>query len=73
MNRESTTQELLEILQNAIDYGPHSEYHLGYSAKEIHRKCIAHIKLLDQAIQTLLAERDGRAYDITGWGKGKDE
>lgn len=71
MNNE-TTAEIKELLQNAIDYGPQSEYHLGYSAKEIHRKSLAHIILLSQIVDTLLAERDGRVYKL-GWGKGKDE
>lgn len=66
------SKDMLDLLQNAVDYGVQSEYHTGYSAKEIHRKCIAHIKLLDQTIQTLLTERDSRPYSL-GWGKGKDE
>lgn len=66
------SRELLDILENAIDCDPSSSYHSGYTAKEIHRKCIAHIKLLDQTIQALLTEKDIRAYSL-GWGKGKDE
>ena len=66
------SRNLLDILENAIDCDPSSHMHSGYTAKEIHRKCIAHIKLLDQTIQTLLAQQDSRAYSL-GWGKDKDE
>ena len=66
------SRNLLDILENAVDCDPSSAYHSGYTAKEIHRKCIAHIKLLDQTIQALLTERDSRAYSL-GWGKDKDE
>lgn len=66
------SRNLLDLLENAIDCDPASHMHSGYTAKEIHRKCIAHIKLLDQTIQALLTERDSRAYSL-GWGKDKDE
>lgn len=66
------SRNLLDLLENAIDCDPENHMHSGYTAREIHRKCIAHIKLLDQTIQTLLAERDSRAYSL-GWGKDKDE
>ena len=66
------SRTLLDLLENAIDCDSSSTYHSGYTAKELHRKCIAHIKLLDQTIQSLMTERDSRAYSL-GWGKGKDE
>lgn len=63
------TNELLKILENAIDYDTTSEFHLGYTAKEIHRKCLIHIKELDERIKKL-----GNTYSpYLGWGKGKDE
>jgi hypothetical protein len=66
------SRNLLDILENAIDCDPSSAYHYGYTAKEIHRKCIAHIKLLDQTIQALMVEKDIHVYG-SGWGKDKDE
>lgn len=66
------SNELLSLLENAIDISVHSDYHSGYTAREIHRKCIAHIKLLDKAIQTLTDARNSQPYSL-GWGKGKDE
>lgn len=66
------SNELLSLLENAIDTSVHSDYHSGYTAKEIHRKCITHIKLLDKAIQTLTDARNSQPYSL-GWGKGKDE
>ena len=66
------SRELLDLLENAVDCEPTSYAHSGYTAKEIHRKCIAHIKLLDQTIQALMVEKDIHVYG-SGWGKGKDE
>jgi len=66
------SNELITLLQNAIDTTPHSDYHSGFTAKEIHRKCLVHIQLLDQTIQALMVEKDIHVYG-SGWGKGKDE
>jgi len=66
------SRTLLDLLENAVDCELSSDYHSGYTAKELHRKCIAHIKLLDQTIQALMVERDIHVYG-SGWGKGKDE
>lgn len=66
------SRELLDLLENAIDCDPANYMHSGYTAKEIHRKCIAHIKLLDQTIQALMVEKDIHVYG-SGWRKGKDE
>lgn len=66
------SRELLDLLENAIDCDSTSHMHSGYTAKEIHRKCIAHIKLLDQTIQALMVEKDIHVYG-SGWGKDKDE
>ena len=66
------SNEILSLLENAIDTSVHSDYHSGYTSKEIHRKCIAHIKLLDKAIQALIEYRNSHPYSL-GWGKGKDE
>ena len=66
------SRTLLDLLENAVDCDLSSPYHSGYTAKELHRKCIAHIKLLDQTIQALMVEKDIHAYG-SGWGKGKDE
>jgi hypothetical protein len=66
------SRTLLDLLENAIDCDPSSSYHSGYTAKELHRKCIAHIKSLDQDIQRLKDNRNIPGYSY-GWGKGKDE
>jgi hypothetical protein len=70
------SSELIALLQNAIDTTPRSDYHSGFTAKEIHRKCLVHIQLLDQENTTLreMLEncKDTKTYYL-GWGKGKDE
>lgn len=66
------SRTLLDLLENAIDCDSTTAMHYGYTAKEIHRKCIAHIKSLDQTIQKLKEERKDQPYSL-GWGKGKDE
>jgi hypothetical protein len=70
------SSELLRLLENAIDTSPSSEYHSGFTAKEIHRKCFVHIQLLDQENTTLreMLEncKDTKTFYL-GWGKGKDE
>jgi hypothetical protein len=66
------SRNLLDLLENAIDCDSSSLYHSGYTAKELHRKCIAHIRSLDQEIQRLKEERNTPGYSL-GWGKGKDE
>jgi len=70
------SNEILQLLENAIDYSSTTDYHFGFTAKEIHRKCIAHIRLLDQENQTLreMLEncKDTQTFHL-GWGKGKDE
>lgn len=70
------SSEILSLLQNALDYAPNSEYHTGYTAKEIYRKCLVQIRLLDQENQTLremLKEVKHPKFLYQGWGKGKDE
>ena len=66
------SRELLDLLENAIDCESSSVMHSGYTAKEIHRKCIAHIKSLNQVIEKLKEERKDQPYSL-GWGRGKDE
>jgi hypothetical protein len=70
------SNEILRLLENAIDTSSHSEYHSGFTAREIHRKCMVHIRLLDQENYTLreMLEncKDSKTFYL-GWGKGKDE
>lgn len=68
-----TTLEVIELLRNAIDYDSNSEYHLGYTAKEIHRKCLTQMLLLEQEVRTLREMVKKQEYKYQGWGKGKDE
>lgn len=68
-----TTKNILDLLQNAIDYSYHSELHSGYTAKELHKFCIDHIKELNKTIKDLKQERENSIYPHLGWGKGKDE
>jgi len=70
------SNELIRLLENAIDTSSSSEYHSGFTAKELHRKCMVYIRLLDQENTTLremLANcKDTKTFYL-GWGKGKDE
>jgi hypothetical protein len=68
--------EIISLLENALDCESHSPNHSGYTAREIHRKCLSAIKLLDQE-NTVLREmletcKDNKTMYL-GWGKGKDE
>lgn len=66
------SNEICELLRNAIDHNSNSEYHLGFTAREIHRKALQHIVLLDQHYRTL-KEMQSKYNYMSGWGKGKDE
>lgn len=68
-----TTQELINLLENALDCGSHSPYHSGFTAREIHRKCLDHIKTLDTALRLSQITLESTDYKYNGWGKGKDE
>jgi len=70
------SNEIFKLLENALDTTAISDYHSGYTAREIHRKCLSHIRLLDQENRTLreMLEncKDSKTFYL-GWGKGKDE
>jgi hypothetical protein len=69
-----TTTEIVKLLENAIDYNTTSEYHTGYSAKEIHRKCLFLILRLEMENKTLKEQLSfPTPRPQLGWGKGKDE
>lgn len=70
------SSEIIKLLETSIDASTSSDYHTGYTAKEIHRKCLVHIRLLDQENETLremLKEVKHPKFLYQGWGKGKDE
>ena len=68
-----TTQEIINLLENALDCDSTSPHHSGFTAREIHRKCLAHIKTLDQALRLSQTPLKSADYKYIGWGKGKDE
>jgi len=68
-----TTKDIIELLENALQYPKSSEFSMGWTAKEIHGACLTHIKELQSTIQKLETQRDNSTYPHLGWGKGKDE
>jgi hypothetical protein len=65
-------EEIKTILENALDTFPNSEFHMGYTAKEIHKKALDFIVSQHREINKLKALKNPK-YLYQGWGKGKDE
>lgn len=71
-----SSSETIKLLQNALDCASLSDYHSGYTAREIHRKCLVQIVSMDEEIQRLKGMLENCQESKTfylGWGKGKDE
>ena len=70
------SQEVINLLRNALECDPESLHHSGYTAKEIHRKCLNTMLKMEEEI-SILKERLVECKDTKtmylGWGKGKDE
>lgn len=70
-----TPQEVIQLLQNAIDTYPTTLDSAGYSSTALHRKALNCILMLELEVQRWRSE-DQHRRDIQtslGWGKGKDE
>jgi hypothetical protein len=62
--------EIIVLLENAIDCNTMDKNHSGYTAKEIHRKCLK----LFQSIQQDTKEKHNKIpYNYQGWGNTKGE
>ena len=58
------------LLENALDTHPHNEFHMGYTAKEIHKKVLDFIVSQHETIQLLKQRQTEIMYE----GRvGKDE
>ena len=69
-----TYEQITKLLENAIDFNSTSEYHTGFTAREIHRKSLNFIRQLKKDNDTLKDRLDKPEYrSHLGWGKGKDE
>ena len=63
-----TISEVIKLLENSIDCNTMDKNHSGYTAKEIHRKCL---KLL---LDIQLKEKHNKIpYNYQGWGNTKGE
>lgn len=65
--------ETIKLLQNALDCDAMSEFHSGYTAREIHRKSIACLKQCQKQIEDLEASVSLLPPKYVGWSTGKDE
>ena len=64
-----TINEMIKLLENSIDCNTMDKNHSGYTAKEIHRKCLRLLQAIEEDIQG----NNKSHYKHNGWGITKGE